>query len=148
MIKNHQIPVELVQGGRAVCAEVMWTCLLYVECGRIASTVEGVSCKYSRHLGDGWEHRPTNVKAFCCSQLSKVLPSVLFSRLTPYVEKMNSNHHCGFCYNRSCTDDVLCICHICGGGGGGETRIKHGGALLQLFIFRAGWFVLGRCPVW
>jgi len=38
------------------------------------------------------------------------------SKLTPYVEKSNSNHHCEFCHNRSCTDNVLCICHMFVGG--------------------------------
>jgi len=113
----------------------MWTCLLYVEYRRIASTVEGVGCKYHRHLDDGWEHWPPNVKAFCCSQLSKVLPGMLFSRLTPYVEKINSNHHCGFCHNRwSCTDDVLCISHICWGGGGGRQNTAWWGTTAAVHI--------------
>jgi hypothetical protein len=40
------------------------------------------------------------------------LSNILLSRLTPYVDEIIGDHHCGFQRNRSTTDQVFCIRHI------------------------------------
>jgi hypothetical protein len=43
---------------------------------------------------------------------SKILSSVVLSRLTPCVDKITGDHECGFQYNRSTTDQIFCIRQI------------------------------------
>jgi hypothetical protein len=41
----------------------------------------------------------------------KTLSSLLLSRLSLYIDEIFGDHQCGFCRNRSTTDQIFCICH-------------------------------------
>jgi hypothetical protein len=43
---------------------------------------------------------------------NKILSNILLSRLTPYVDEIVGDHHCGFRRNRSTTDQIFCIRQI------------------------------------
>jgi len=42
----------------------------------------------------------------------KIVPYILLSKLTLYVDETTVNHHCGFWHNISTTDQIFCICQI------------------------------------
>jgi len=42
----------------------------------------------------------------------KILSNILVSRLTPYVDEVTGDHHCGCQWNRSTTDQIFCICQV------------------------------------
>ena len=58
----------------------------------------------------------------------KILPNILLSRLTPYVEEITGDHQCGFRRNRSTTDHIFCIRQI------SEKKWEYNEAVHQLFI--------------
>jgi hypothetical protein len=37
----------------------------------------------------------------------KILSNILLSRLSPYVDAIIGDHHCGFQYNRSTTENIF-----------------------------------------
>jgi hypothetical protein len=47
----------------------------------------------------------------------KILSGILYSRLTPYVDKIIGDHQCGFLHNRATIDDIFCILQILGRNG-------------------------------
>ena len=57
-----------------------------------------------------------------------ILPNILLSRLTPYVEEIIGDHQCGFRHNRSTADHILCIRQIL------EKKWEHNEAVHKLFI--------------
>jgi hypothetical protein len=58
----------------------------------------------------------------------KILPNILVSSLTPYLDEITGDHHCGFQCKRSSTDQIFCICHIL------EKKWEYNGTVHQLFI--------------
>jgi len=46
------------------------------------------------------------------SSAYKILSNILLSGLTPYAEEVTGDHQCGFRWNRSTTDHILCICQL------------------------------------
>jgi hypothetical protein len=42
----------------------------------------------------------------------KMLSNFLLSRLTQYGDEIIGDHQCGFCHNRSTTDQIFCIWQI------------------------------------
>jgi hypothetical protein len=44
----------------------------------------------------------------------KIVPNILLSRLSPYIDEIIGDHQCGFRYNRSTTDQIFCIRQILG----------------------------------
>jgi hypothetical protein len=46
------------------------------------------------------------------STVYKILSNILLARLTPYVSEVTGDHQCGFCYNRSTTDQIFYIWQI------------------------------------
>jgi hypothetical protein len=48
--------------------------------------------------------------------------------LTPYVNKVTGDHHCGFCSNRSTSDQIFHILQI------PEKKWEYNGTVHQLFI--------------
>jgi hypothetical protein len=42
----------------------------------------------------------------------KIVSNIILSRLSPYVDEIVGDHHCGFRRNRSTTHQVFCICQI------------------------------------
>jgi hypothetical protein len=62
------------------------------------------------------------------STTCKILFSILFSRLTPYAEKIIGNNQCGLQYNRSTTDHMFGICKIL------EEKWEYSEAVHWLFI--------------
>jgi hypothetical protein len=46
------------------------------------------------------------------STACKVLSNILLARLTPYVNKVIGDHRCGFCHNRSTTDQIFYVRQI------------------------------------
>ena len=59
---------------------------------------------------------------------SRILSSILMSRLTPCAQEIIGDHQYGFQCNRSTTEHVFCICQIL------EKKWELNGAVHQLFI--------------
>jgi hypothetical protein len=45
----------------------------------------------------------------------KILSNILLVRLSPYIDKIIWDYQCWFHFNRSSTDQILCILQILGG---------------------------------
>ena len=58
----------------------------------------------------------------------KILSNTLLSQLTPYIEEMIGDHHCGFRRNRSTTDHIFCIRQTL------EKKLEYIEAVHELFI--------------
>jgi sorting nexin-29 len=58
----------------------------------------------------------------------KILSNILLARLTPYVNEIIGDHQCGFCRNRSTTDQIFYIRQIL------EKKWEYNGTVHQLFI--------------
>jgi hypothetical protein len=58
----------------------------------------------------------------------KILSNILLCRLTPYVDKIIGDHHCGFRRNQSTTDQIFRIHQIL------EKKWEYNGTVHQLFI--------------
>jgi hypothetical protein len=58
----------------------------------------------------------------------KILSNILLARLTPYVNEIIGDHQCGFCYNRSTTDQIFYIWQIL------EKKWEYNWMVHQLFI--------------
>jgi len=58
----------------------------------------------------------------------KILCNILLSRLTPYVEEIIGDHHCGLQNNRSITDHIFCIFQIL------KKKWEYNEAIHQLLI--------------
>jgi hypothetical protein len=58
----------------------------------------------------------------------KMLSSIPFSGLSPYVDEIIGNNKCAFVCNWSTTDQIICICHIM------ENKCEYNGTVHQLFI--------------
>jgi len=68
------------------------------------------------------------IEGYHCYQLhKKILSYILVSRLTSYVDKIISNHQCGFQCNGSTTDQIFCIRQIL-------QKLEYNGTECQLFI--------------
>jgi hypothetical protein len=63
---------------------------------------------------------------FC--HLYKILPNILLSRLSPYIDEIIGDHQCGFQRNRSTTDQIFCIRQIL------EKKWEYNETLHHLFI--------------
>jgi sorting nexin-29 len=62
------------------------------------------------------------------STIYKILSNILLTRLTPYADEIIGDHQCGFCRNRSTTDQTFCIPQIL------EKKWEYNGTVHQLFI--------------
>jgi sorting nexin-29 len=58
----------------------------------------------------------------------KMLSNILLSRLSPYIDEIIGDHHCGFLRNRSTTDQIFWICQIL------EKKWEYNETIYQLFI--------------
>jgi hypothetical protein len=58
----------------------------------------------------------------------KILSNILLTRLTLYVNGVTGDHQCGFCCNRSTTDQIFYIQQIL------EKKWEYNGTVHQLFI--------------
>jgi hypothetical protein len=58
----------------------------------------------------------------------KFYPTFFLARLTPYVNEVTGDHQCGFCHNRSTTDQIFYICQIL------EKKWEYNVMVHQLFI--------------
>jgi hypothetical protein len=58
----------------------------------------------------------------------KILSNILLARLTLYVNEVIGDHQCGFCHNRSTTDQIFYIWQIL------EKKWEYNGTVHQLFI--------------
>jgi hypothetical protein len=43
-----------------------------------------------------------------------ILSNILLSQLTPHIDKIIGDHHCGFQHNTLTTDQIYCICQDTG----------------------------------
>jgi hypothetical protein len=58
----------------------------------------------------------------------KILSNILLASLTPYVNEVIGDHQCGFCCNRSTTNQIFYIQQIL------EKKWEYNGMVHQLFI--------------
>jgi hypothetical protein len=57
----------------------------------------------------------------------KILSNILLARLTQYFSEVIGDHQCGFCCNRSTTNQIFYIQIL-------EKKLEYNGMVLQLFI--------------
>jgi hypothetical protein len=62
------------------------------------------------------------------SAAHKILSNILLARLTPYFNEIINDHQCGFCLNRSTTDQIFYIQQIL------ERKWEYNGMVHHLFI--------------
>jgi hypothetical protein len=58
----------------------------------------------------------------------KILSNILLAKLTLYVNEIIGDHQCGFCHNRSTTDQIFYIRRIL------EKKWEYNGTVHQIFI--------------
>jgi hypothetical protein len=58
----------------------------------------------------------------------KILSNILLARLTPHVNDVIGDHHCGFHHNRSATNQIFYMWQIL------EKKWEYNGMVHQLFI--------------
>jgi hypothetical protein len=99
---NDNIPAELIKTGGET---------LYSEIHRL------ICCIWNNYRGIS-----------LLSTAYEILSNILLARLTPYVNEIIGDHQCGFCCNRSTTDQIFYIRQI------PEKKWEYNGTVHQLFI--------------
>jgi sorting nexin-29 len=123
---TDQIPAEMIKaGGEILCSEIHK--LTYMQQGGNATAEEGIY--YCTNLKKGDKTDCNNYRGIpLLSTAYKMLSNILLATSTPYVNEIIGDHQCGFCHNRSTTDQTFYIQQIL------EKKQEYNGTGLQLFI--------------
>jgi hypothetical protein len=124
---TYQILAELIKaGGEMLCSEIhKLVCSIWNKEELPQQWKESIIVPIHKK-GDETDYN--NYRGIPLSTAYKVLSTILLARLAPYVSEIIVDHQCGFCHNRSTTDQIFYIWQML------EKKWEYNGAVHQLFI--------------
>jgi hypothetical protein len=107
-----QIPAELIQaGGEILRSEIHKLIKLIWNKEELPHQWKQAIVVPIHKIGDKTNY--SNYRGISLLSTSyKILSNILLARLTPYADEIIRYHHCGFCRNRSATDQIFYIRQI------------------------------------
>jgi hypothetical protein len=107
---SDQIPAELIQAGGEILHSKMHKLILFGI--RKNCLISGRSLFLYQFTRRAIKLTVVIIVGYHCLSTSyKILSSILLSRLSPYVDAIIGDHHCGFQYNRSTAEHIFFFIH-------------------------------------